>query len=90
VAEQEIPAGMMRVWDPQQKKVILVTTPTAGPDRITFSMRVHDHAEKQDAAKSTSWVTTEVAREDLKMSQVDFLAKYVVPHLAALTQLDLT
>ena len=84
----EIPPGMMRAWDPKQKQVILVTAPPAGPDTLTFTMRLHDRAEKKDAAKCTSWATVEVARADLKLSQADFLAKYVVPNLGKLTQLE--
>ena len=88
--DQEIPAGMMRVWDPVQKKILLVPAMTVGPNRITFSMRIHDAAEKQDPAKSSSWVTVEVARADLKMSQANFVLKYVLPNLAGLTQLELS
>lgn len=86
----EIPAGMMRVWDPQQKKVIFVPAPTVAEDRITLTLRLHDSAEKLDAAKSSSWATIEVAREDLKMDEGHFIEKYVRPNLKQLQQLQLT
>ena len=32
-----IPEGQMRVWDADQKKVILVPAPPAGPDMLTLA-----------------------------------------------------
>lgn len=86
----EIPAGMMRVWDAQQKKIIFVADPAAEPDRITFTMRVHDAAEKQKAENSTCWAVIQIDRADVgKLSAADFVAKYVAPHLTQLKLLQL-
>lgn len=90
LAAPNIPPGKMRVWDPEQKKVILVDAPTGATDRITLSLRIHDAAEKQDATKSASWAVIEIARADLGMPKADFLAKYIEPALAQLKQLNLT
>jgi hypothetical protein len=84
----EIPAGMMRVWDPEQKKVLLVPAPVAGPDRITLTLRLHDSAEKKDAAKSTSWAVVEIPREDLALSKAEFFEKHVAPAMDKLIQLN--
>lgn len=86
----DVPAGKMRVWDAEQKKVILVSAPTSGQDRITLSLRVHDAREKLDAAKSSGWATVQVDRADLTMPQADFLQKYVVPALGEIKLLQLT
>lgn len=86
----EIPAGMMRVWDPEQKKVIFVPAPTVAENRITLTLRLHDAAEKHDAVKSSSWATIEVERDDLKMDEGHFIEKYIRPHLKQLKQLALT
>lgn len=59
-------------------------------DTLTFTLRIHDPAEKKDAAKSTSWVVIEVQREDLKISQAAFIEKYVAPNLQKLVLLHLT
>lgn len=59
-------------------------------DTLTFTLRLHDPAEKKDVAKSTSWAVVEVPREDLKMSLVEFGEKYLAPMLKQLTQLELT
>lgn len=59
-------------------------------DTLTFTLRLHDPAEKKDAAKSTSWVVVKVAREDLKMDEGHFIEKYVRPSLKEITQLELT
>lgn len=56
-------------------------------DTLTFTLRLHDPAEKKDASKSTSWVVVKVAREDLKLSKDAFVAKYVTPNLGELKQL---
>ena len=86
----EIPLGMMRVWDPEQKKVILVPVPAGHVDKITLTLRIHDAAEKKDAKKSAAWATISVAREDLKMAKGDFIQKYVVPALDDLKLLKLS
>lgn len=86
----EVPIGKMRVWDAVQKKVILVDAPAGALDRITLTLRIHDAQEKNDAEKSTSWVTVEVSRDDLKMAKADFIAKYVEPALGQLKILELS
>ena len=86
----DVPAGKMRVWDPEQKKVIFVTAPVAAVDRITLTLRIHDAAEKQDEAKSASWIAIEIERADLGMAKQDFIAKYVLPNLDSLKLLALS
>jgi hypothetical protein len=83
---EEIPDGMMRVWDPQQKKVILVTAPPAGPDFLKLTVRLHDPKEKKNAKLSASWVVIDVAREDLQMSPADFADKHLLPAVDQLEQ----
>jgi len=78
----EIPAGMMRVWDAEQKKVILVTAPPAGPDRLKLTIRLHDPMEKKNAALAASWITADVPREDLT------LAKHIAPQIPQLAQIQ--
>jgi hypothetical protein len=79
----KIPDGMMRVWDPQQKKVILVSAPPA-PDHLTLTLRLHDPKEQQNAALAASWVVIEVNRADLGMEPLDFAAKYLLPAVSQL------
>ena len=86
----EVPVGMMRAWDPAQKKIILVSAPPAGPQRLTLTIRLHDEAEKNDAEKCASWATVKVDRADLSIPKADFIAKYIEPELAKLKQLTLT
>jgi hypothetical protein len=81
----EAPAGMMRAWDPEQKKVIFVQAPPPGPDRLKLTLRLHDPRERKNAKLVASWVTVEVVREDLKLAPADFAAKYL---LDAITQLE--
>ncbi len=80
----EAPPGMMRVWDPEQKKVIFVQAPPPGPDRLKLTLRLHDPREKKNAKLAASWVTVEVERKDLKLAPADFAAKYVTPKIAEL------
>lgn len=75
----EVPDGMMRVWDPAQKKVILVSAPPPGPDRLKLTIRLHDPREKKDAKLSSSWVRIDVPREDMALTPEDFATKYLVP-----------
>jgi hypothetical protein len=81
---QPIPDGMMRVWDPQQKKVILVSAPPA-PDHLTLTIRLHDPKEKQNAALAASWVVIQVDRVDMALAPEEFAAKYL---LGAVAQLE--
>jgi hypothetical protein len=83
--ETEIPDGMMRVWDPKQKKVILVSAPPAGPDRLKLTLRLHDPKEKLNAKLAASWVTIDVPREDMAMAPEDFATKHL---LGAVAQLE--
>lgn len=53
-------------------------------DTLTLTIRLHDPKEKKDATKSTRWATAEVPREDLKLSDAEFSAKYITPALAKL------
>lgn len=79
-APPEVPDGLMRVWDPEQKKVILVSAPL-GPDTLTLTVRLHDPKEKRDRAKSAVWHVVKIAREDLALAEADFAAKHL--HAAA-------
>jgi hypothetical protein len=54
---------------------------------LTLTLRLHDPDEKQNADLSTSWAVVSVPREDLKLSQADFIAKYIVPALGELKQI---
>jgi hypothetical protein len=81
---QEIPDGVMRVWDHDQKKVILVSAPSAGPDRLTLTVRLHDPKEKNNSKLAASWVVIDVPREDLAMPPEDFAAKHLVPRVKEL------
>lgn len=80
---QNTPDGMMRVWDPERKKVILVSAPPA-PDHLTLTVRLHDPKEKQNAKLAASWVTVRVDRADLALAPADFAAKYLVGAAAEL------
>jgi len=84
----EIPPGMMRVWDAEQKKVILVTAPPAGPDRLKLTIRLHDPMEKKNAALAASWITADVPREDLALATADFIAKHITPKIPQLAQIQ--
>ena len=74
-----IPEGQMRVWDADQKKIILVPAPPSGPDMLTLTVRLHDPKEKRDRLKSAVWHTIKIPRADLALGEAEFLAK----HLAA-------
>ena len=76
---------MMEVWDAKNKQIVLVPAAKSGPDRITLTIRVHDAAEKKDANKSSRWVTMIISREDIELSQADFMERYIKP---ALPQFD--
>jgi len=52
-------------------------------DVLTFTLRIHDPAEKKDAAKSTAWSTVPVFRSDLSLPLDEFIAKYVKPAIVA-------
>lgn len=75
---------MMWAWDPQQKKVILVSAPPSGPDVLKLTVRLQDPKEKKNAALAASWVTVYVPREDLSMPAEDFAAKHVLPAVGQL------
>lgn len=79
MAEQEIPDGMMRAWDKENKKVILVPAPAGGPDNLVLTLRLYDPKEKKSPKLRASWVTIVVARADLQMPPADFAAKYLTP-----------
>ena len=72
-----IPEGQMRVWDADQKKIILVPAPPSGPDMLTLTVRLHDPKEKRDRLKSAVWHTIKIPRADLALGEADFLAKHL-------------
>jgi len=50
-------------------------------DVLTFTLRIHDPAEKKDEAKSSAWSVVPVMRADLALPLDEFIAKYVKPAL---------
>ena len=74
-----IPEGQMRVWDADQKKVILVPAPPSGPDMLTLTVRLHDPKEKRDPKKSAVWHTVKIPRAALSVSDADFAATHLLP-----------
>ena len=80
-----VPDGMMRVWDPEQKKIIFVPAPPDGPDFLKLTLRLYDPKEKKNAKLSASWVVIDVPREDLALSPQDFAVKHL---LGAVDQLE--
>ena len=79
MTEAEIPEGQMRVWDADQKKVILVPAPPSGPDMLTLTVRLHDPKEKRDPKKSAVWHTVKIPRAALSLSDADFAANHLLP-----------
>ena len=69
----------MRVWDADQKKVILVPAPPSGPDMLTLTVRLHDPKEKRDPKKSAVWHTVKIPRAALSLSDADFAANHLLP-----------
>lgn len=55
-------------------------------DTLTFTLRLHDPKEKQDAKKSTIWVVAEIPRANLTMDEALFIQMYVVPALRQMKQ----
>lgn len=84
---EAIPDGMMRVWDADQKKVILVPEPPSGKDQLTLTIRLYDPKEKTDVKLSASWVVIKVLREDLQLPLADFAEKYIAPRLSEIEHL---
>ena len=74
-----IPEGQMRVWDADQKKVILVPAPPSGPDMLTLTVRLHDPKEKRDPKKSAVWHVVKIPRAALSLSEADFAANHLLP-----------
>ena len=79
-----IPEGQMRVWDADQKKVILVPAPPSGPDMLTLTVRLHDPKEKRDRAKSAVWHTVKSPRAALSLPEADFAATHLAPAAAVI------
>ena len=74
-----IPEGQMRVWDADQKKIIMVPAPPAGPDMLTLTVRLHDPKEKRDPKKSAVWHVVKIPRAALSLSDADFAANHLLP-----------
>ena len=74
-----IPEGQMRVWDADQKKVILVPAAPSGPDMLTLTVRLHDPKEKRDPKKSAVWHMVKIPRAALSLSDADFAANHLLP-----------
>ena len=79
IPPMEVPEGQMRVWDAEQKKVILVPAPPSGPDMLTLTVRLHDPKEKRDPKKSAVWHTVKIPRAALSLSDADFAANHLLP-----------
>ena len=80
----EIPEGQMRVWDADQKKVILVPAPPSGPDMLTLTVRLHDPKEKRDLRKSAVWHIVKIPRAALSLPDADFAANHLAPAAAVI------
>ena len=76
---EPIPEGQMRVWDAEQKKIILVPAPPDGPDMLTLTVRLHDPKEKRDRAKVAVWHVVKIPRAALSLSDADFAANHLLP-----------
>ena len=79
IPPMDVPEGQMRVWDADQKKVILVPAPPSGPDMLTLTVRLHDPKEKRDPKKSAVWHTVKIPRAALSLSDADFAANHLLP-----------
>ena len=79
IPPMEVPEGQMRVWDADQKKVILVPAPPSGPDMLTLTVRLHDPKEKRDPKKSAVWHVVKIPRAALSLSDADFAANHLLP-----------
>lgn len=75
----------MRVWDRDQKKVVLVTAPPAGPDLLTLTVRLHDPRERKNLKLSASWISLKIPRGALSLDPAEFAAKYLA---SAVEQLE--
>ena len=75
----DVPDGMMQMWDPVGKKIVLVTAPPSGPDMLTLTVRLHDPKEKRDRLKSAVWHTVKIPRAALSLSDADFAANHLLP-----------
>jgi len=84
----DVPDGMMRLWDPKEKKVVLGPA-WATPSDVTLVVRVHDPREKNPAL-SACWAKTTISRSDLVLSAEELSAKYVIPLLKQLKNLKVT
>lgn len=80
----QISDGMMRVWDAEQKKVILVPAPPDGPDTLTLSVRLHDPKERRDIRKSAVWHVVKIPRAALSLTEEDFAANHLAPAAAVI------
>ena len=79
IPPMDVPEGQMRVWDADQKKVILVPAPPSGPDMLTLTVRLHDPKEKRDPKKSAVWHVVKIPRAALSLSDADFAANHLLP-----------
>jgi hypothetical protein len=50
-----------------------------GADKLTFTLRLHDPAEKKDPKKSTAWIVADVERADLALPLDEFCERYAKP-----------
>jgi hypothetical protein len=57
---------------------------------LTFTVRIHDPAEKTSVDLSTNWAVVAVPRSAVGIAKADFVAQYIVPALAELKLLKLT
>lgn len=79
----QVPDGMMRVWDAENKQVILVPEPPR-PDNLVMSLRLHDPKEKSNAALAASWIIIHIPRSELTLSPEEFAAKHILPRVKEL------
>lgn len=75
----KIPDGMVQMWDPKEKKVILVSAPPKGPDVLHLTVRLHDPRERENAKKSAWWGTVKIPRTDVSLASAEFASKHITP-----------
>lgn len=80
----DVPEGMMRVWDAEQKKVVLVAAPPDGPDMLTLTVRLHDPKEKRDPKKAAVWHVIKIPRAALSLAEADFATNHLAPAAAVI------
>ena len=90
VPNVEVPDGQMRVWDPKEKKAVLVPAIGPAPNHLNLVIRIHDPKEKNDSLLSACWTKVSIPRSDIGLTAEEFAAKHIIPELKRLRILKLT